>query len=40
MRQGYHVVVDVDRERFFDRVNHDVPMDRLSKQIDDKAVLR
>ena len=37
---GYRVVVDVDLEKFFDRVNHDVLMDRLAKRIDDKAVLR
>ncbi|ASJ76620.1 group II intron reverse transcriptase/maturase [Granulosicoccus antarcticus] len=40
VQQGYQVVVDVDLEKFFDRVNHDVLMDRLSKRIDDKAVLR
>ncbi len=40
VQEGYRVVVDVDLERFFDRVNHDVLMDRLSKRIDDKAVLR
>ena len=34
------MVVDVDLEKFFDRVNHDVLMDRLAKRIDDKAVLR
>lgn len=37
---GYRIVVDVDLEKFFDRVNHDVLMDRLSKRIDDHAVLR
>ncbi|ASJ76345.1 group II intron reverse transcriptase/maturase [Granulosicoccus antarcticus] len=40
VQQGYQVVVDLDLEKFFDRVNHDVLMDRLSKRIDDKAVLR
>ncbi len=40
VQEGYRVVVDVDLERFFDRVNHDVLMDRLSKRINDKAVLR
>lgn len=40
VQAGYRVVVDVDLERFFDRVNHDVLMDRLAKRIDDKAVLR
>ena len=40
VQSGYRVVVDVDLERFFDRVNHDVLMDRLAKRIDDKAILR
>jgi len=39
-QEGYRVVVDVDLERFFDRVNHDILMDRLAKHIADKAVLR
>ena len=34
------MVVDVDLEKFFDRVNHDILMDRLSRHIADKAVLR
>ena len=33
-------MVDVDLEKFFDRVNHDILMDRLAKRIADKAVLR
>ena len=45
VQEGRRVVVDVDLEKFFDRVNHDVLMDRLSKRfahrgIDGKAVLR
>ena len=40
VQDGYRVVVDVDLEKFFDRVNHDVLMDRLAKRIADKAVLR
>ncbi len=40
VQDGWRVVVDVDLEKFFDRVNHDVLMDRLAKRIDDKAVLR
>ena len=40
VQDGYRVVVDVDLEKFFDRVNHDVLMYRLSKRIEDKAVLR
>ncbi len=37
---GFRVVVDVDLEKFFDRVNHDILMDRLAKRISDKTVLR
>jgi RNA-directed DNA polymerase len=40
VQAGYRIVVDVDLERFFDRVNHDILMDRLAKRIEDKAVLR
>lgn len=40
VQDGYEVVVDVDLEKFFDRVNHDVLTDRLAKRIDDKAVPR
>ena len=40
VQEGYRVVVDVDLERFFDRVNHDILMQRLSRRIEDKAVLR
>jgi RNA-directed DNA polymerase len=37
---GCTTVVDVDLEKFFDRVNHDILMDRLAKRIADKPVLR
>jgi group II intron reverse transcriptase/maturase len=40
VQAGYRTVVDVDLEKFFDRVNHDVLMDRLAKRIADAAVLR
>ena len=40
VQAGYRTVVDVDLEKFFDRVNHDILMDRLAKRIADKAVLR
>ncbi|MFQ5506993.1 MAG: group II intron reverse transcriptase/maturase [Planctomycetota bacterium] len=39
VQEGRRIVVDVDLERFFDRVNHDVLMGKLSKRIADKAVL-
>ena len=40
VQAGYRIVVDVDLEKFFDRVNHDILMDRLAKRIADKRVLR
>ena len=40
IEQGCTVVVDVDLEKFFDRVNHDILMGRLARRIADKAVLR
>jgi group II intron reverse transcriptase/maturase len=40
VQAGHTVVVDVDPEKFFDRVNHDILMDRLAKRIADKRVLR
>ncbi|MEM1205991.1 MAG: group II intron reverse transcriptase/maturase, partial [Acidobacteriota bacterium] len=36
---GRRWVVDVDLESFFDRVNHDVLLERLSRRIPDKSVL-
>lgn len=40
VESGYGWVVDLDLEKFFDRVNHDVLMSRLAKRIGDKRVLR
>ncbi|MGY3306200.1 RNA-directed DNA polymerase [Pseudomonas sp. PvR086] len=37
---GRKVVVDVDLEKFFDRVDHDILMDRLRKRIADRTVIR
>lgn len=39
IRVGYHWVVDLDLEKFFDRVNHDVLMNRIAKRVSDKRVL-
>jgi group II intron reverse transcriptase/maturase len=39
IQEGKRVVVDVDLEKFFDRVNHDVLMGRLAKRIGDKRIL-
>jgi len=40
VQAGDRRVVDVDLEKFFDRINHDILMDRLAKRIADKRVLR
>ena len=40
VQTGKKVVVDVDLEKFFDRVNHDILIDRLSKRIHDTGVIR
>ena len=37
---GHRWVVDMDLEKFFDRVNHDVLMSRLARRIEDKRILR
>ena len=39
VQAGYTVVVDVDLEKFFDRINHDILMDRMAKRTADKRVL-
>lgn len=39
VQEGRRWVVDVDLEKFFDRVNHDVLMERLSRRIADRRVL-
>lgn len=38
--EGYTTVVDIDLEKFFDRVNHDVLMNRLGRHVGDKRMLR
>jgi len=40
VNEGYDWVVDLDLEKFFDRVNHDVLMSRIARKIKDKRVLR
>ncbi len=40
VQAGRRIVVDVDLEKFFDRVNHDILIDRLSKRIADAGVIR
>jgi RNA-directed DNA polymerase len=38
--EGYNVVVDLDLEKFFDRVNHDGLMARVAERVADKRVLK
>ena len=38
--EGYNVVVDIDLEKFFDRVNHDSLMARVAARVSDKRVLK
>jgi RNA-directed DNA polymerase len=40
VRAGNRWVVDLDLEKFFDRVNHDVLMSRVARKVKDKRVLR
>jgi RNA-directed DNA polymerase len=40
VQSGKPVVVDVDLAKFFDRVNHDILIDRLRRRIDDAGVIR
>ena len=40
VEEGRRWVVDVDTEKFFDRVNHDVLMGRLARRIGDSRLLR
>jgi RNA-directed DNA polymerase len=39
VRQGRRWVVDLDLEKFFDRVNHDILMARVARKVKDKRVL-
>jgi RNA-directed DNA polymerase len=37
---GHNVVVDLDLEKFFDRVNHDILMGLVAKRVTDKRILK
>ena len=39
IRSGYRWVVDMDLEKFFDRVNHDILMSRMARRVKDKRIL-
>jgi len=40
VRSGKRWVVDMDLEKFFDRVNHDILMSRIARKVKDKRLLR
>ena len=40
IEEGYGWVVDIDLEKFFDRVNHDMLMGRVAKRVEDKRLLK
>src|SRR5665647_193733 len=40
MREGYRIVVDIDLEKFFDRVHHDRLMANLAERVADQALLK
>ncbi len=40
VQSGRRVVVDVDLEKFFDRVNHDILIDRVQKRVGDAGAIR
>lgn len=40
IREGRRWVVDLDLEKFFDRVNHDILMSRLARKVKDERVLK
>ncbi len=40
VNEGKGIVVDIDLEKFFDRVNHDILMARVARRVKDKRVLR
>ncbi|MEZ6109289.1 MAG: group II intron reverse transcriptase/maturase [Pirellulaceae bacterium] len=40
LEEGYAWVVDMDLEKFFDRVNHDVLMSRVARRVQDKRLLK
>ena len=40
IQSGLRWVVDLDLEKFFDRVNHDILMSRVARKVKDKRVLK
>ncbi|GAG06738.1 unnamed protein product, partial [marine sediment metagenome] len=40
IRQGYRHAIDMDLSKFFDRVQHDVLMNRIARKVSDKRMLQ
>ncbi|MES5952417.1 group II intron reverse transcriptase/maturase [Bacillus fungorum] len=40
IKEGYRWVIDMDLEKFFDKVNHDKLMAIIAKKVEDKRILR
>jgi len=40
LKENFRIAVDLDLEKFFDNVQHDVLMERLSRKVGDKQLLR
>jgi RNA-directed DNA polymerase len=39
IQEGYEWVIDIDLEKFFDKVNHDMLMARVARKVKDKKIL-
>lgn len=40
IKEGYRFVVDMDLEKFFDKVNHDILMAKIARLVADKRILK
>ncbi len=40
IRAGYRIVVDLDLEKFFDKMNHDILTGLVSRTVEDKRILK
>ena len=39
-RQGFIYQIDIDLEKFFDTVNHDILMDRVGRKVKNKGLMK
>lgn len=40
LQEGHRIVIDIDMEKFFDRIHHDRLMAKLAERVTDKTVLK